>query len=55
MDDFREPEDVTEIFTNGSLVPPTNLNEIRDQVVDFISMNGERPVVLVTVSHHQDS
>lgn len=50
MDDFVEPDDVTEIFTNGSLVPPTNLRKIKDQVVEFISMNDGRPVVLVTVS-----
>lgn len=55
MTDFVEPDDVSEIFTNGSLVPPSNLSAIKKGVIEFIAKNDQRPVVLVTVSNKIDS
>ena len=55
MADFVEPDDVSEIFTNGSLVPPSNLSAIKKGVIEFIAKNDQRPVVLVTVSNRIDS
>lgn len=54
MTDFVEPDDVSEIFTNGSLVAPSNLSAVKKGVIEFIARNDQRPVVLVTVSSEID-